>query len=57
VRFRTFERFLRGGVRLEVFVAKPGKIGEFTRYTIRGGRPPARLDRCLNGMKLRPVKC
>jgi PKD repeat protein len=57
VRFRSYERYLRAGVRLEVFVAKTGKIGEFTRYTIRRGKSPARLDRCLNGMKLRPVKC
>jgi PKD repeat protein len=57
VRFGTYERFLRAGIKLEVFVGKPGKIGEYTRYTIRRGKSPARLDRCLNGTRLRPVKC
>ena len=58
VRFKTYERFLRAGVRLEVFIAKTGKIGEYRRYTIRGhNRSPTRVVRCLNGMKPRPVKC
>ena len=57
VRFRSFERFMRGGVRLEFFVTKPGKIGTYRRYTIRAGKPPAIRDRCVNGTKLRPVKC
>jgi hypothetical protein len=57
VRFKTYQRFLRAGVRLEIFIAKSGKIGEYRRYTIRGGKSPKRVDRCLKGMKLRPVKC
>jgi PKD repeat protein len=58
VRFKTYERFLRAGVRLEIFIAKPGKIGEYRRYTIRGrSKPPTIRQRCLNGTKLRPVKC
>jgi PKD repeat protein len=57
VRFKTYQRFLPAGVRLEIFIAKSGKIGEYRRYTIRGGKSPKRMDRCLNGMKLRPVKC
>ena len=57
VRFKTYQRFLRAGVRLEIFVAKPGKIGEYRRYTIRRNKLPKRVTRCLNGMKPRPVKC
>jgi PKD repeat protein len=57
VRFRTFERFMRGGVRLEIFVTKKGKIGDYTRYTIRRGKSPLRMDRCVTGSRLRPVKC
>jgi PKD repeat protein len=57
VRFKTYQRFLRGGVRLEIFVSKPGKIGDYTGYTIRRGKVPKIVDRCLNGTRLRPVKC
>jgi PKD repeat protein len=57
VRFKTYERFLRGGVKLEVFVSKPGKIGDYTGYTIRRGKAPKIIDRCVRGTKLRPVKC
>jgi PKD repeat protein len=57
IRFHSFERFLRSGVRLEIFVTKQGKIGDYTRYTIRRGKAPQRVDRCLSGTKLRPVPC
>jgi PKD repeat protein len=57
VRFRTFERFLRGGVRLEFFITKPGTIGTYRRYTIRAGKGPAIRERCLSGTKLKPVRC
>jgi hypothetical protein len=57
VRFRSYQRFLHAGVRLEIFIAKSGQIGEYRRYKIRGGKSPKRVDRCLNGLKLRPVKC
>ncbi len=40
VRFKGYEHFLGAGVKLEVFVAKRGKIGEYTRYTIRRGKFP-----------------
>jgi hypothetical protein len=57
VRFRRFERRLRAGVRLELFVRKAGRIGKYTRFTIRRGKPPARLDRCLMPGQRRPVRC
>jgi PKD repeat protein len=57
VRFHPFERTLRAGVRLEVFVRKPGRIGKYTRFLIRAGKPPARLDRCLMPGRPRPVRC
>ena len=57
VRFHRFERTLRAGVRLELFVRQAGKVGKYTRFTIRGGKPPARLDRCLMPGKRRPVRC
>ena len=57
VRFRRFERRLRAGVKLEIFVRKAGKVGKYTRFLIRGGKPPARMDRCLMPGKRRPVAC
>ena len=57
VRFKTFERFLRAGVKLEISSRKPNTIGAFTRYTIRAGKFPARTDRCLPPGRERPVRC
>jgi len=47
VRFRRFERRLRAGTILEVYVRSPGVIGKFTRFRIRRGRAPSRTDLCL----------
>ncbi|MEA2332998.1 MAG: hypothetical protein QOH58_3136 [Thermoleophilaceae bacterium] len=57
VRFRNYERFLRAGIKLEIFSRKPNTIGAFTRYTIRAGKAPVRLDRCLEPGKSRPTRC
>jgi PKD repeat protein len=57
VRFKTFERFLRAGIKIEIFSRKPNTIGAFTRYTIRAGKFPARTDRCLRPGRERPVRC
>ena len=57
VRFHRFERRLRAGVKIELFVRQAGKVGKYTRFLIRGGKPPARLDRCLMPGKRRPVSC
>jgi PKD repeat protein len=57
VRFHRFERRLRAGVRLELFVRKAGRIGKYTRFLIRAGKPPARVDRCLMPGRDRPVRC
>ena len=35
---------LRAGVRLEVRVTKRDRVGKYTRFKIRRGRPPARKD-------------
>ena len=57
VRFRRFERRLPAGVTLEIFVRQAGKIGKYTRFLIRAGKPPARIDRCLVPGRTRPVRC
>lgn len=57
VRFRRFERRLAAGTEIELFVRQRGKIGKYTRFVIRGGRPPSRVDRCLVPGRARPVSC
>jgi len=57
VRLHRFERRLPAGTRLELFVRQRGKIGKYTRFAIRAGKPPARVDRCLMPGRARPVPC
>jgi PKD repeat protein len=57
VRFGRFERRLRAGARIAVLVTQPLKIGKYTRFRIRRFRRPARLDRCLSGQRLTPIRC
>jgi hypothetical protein len=54
---RLDRRFLRAGVRLQVFVSRPRTIGRYTRFKIRSGRPPLRVDRCLVSVSKKPVSC
>jgi PKD repeat protein len=56
-RFRRFERRLRAGIRIAIFVRQTGRIGKYTRFLIRAGRPPARVDKCLVPGRSRPVSC
>jgi PKD repeat protein len=57
VHFKTYETFLRAGVRLEIFVRKSGTIGRYKRYTIRAGKFPTVRDLCLEPDKRRPTRC
>jgi PKD repeat protein len=57
VRFKTYERFLRAGIRLQIYVTKKGKIGDYTGWTIRRNRAPKRVDACVAGASLRRVSC
>jgi plastocyanin len=50
-------RFLRAGIRLQVFVMRPRTIGRYTRFKIRSGRPPRRVDRCLVSLSRKPIVC
>lgn len=55
--FRAFERSLRAGVTLRILVTKPGKIGKYTRFTIRRGKLPTRVDSCLLPSDPNPITC
>jgi len=57
VTFPRLQRVLPAGVSLEIRVTGAGKIGKFTRFTIRKGKLPLRADACVNGKEPRPVPC
>jgi hypothetical protein len=57
VRVRSLERRLRSGAVIEVFVTAPGRIGKYTRFTIRSHAAPPRQDLCLQPGKSKPVAC
>jgi hypothetical protein len=57
VEFRRFERSLRFGVTLEILISKPGEIGKYTRFSIRRGKLPERVDMCLDQAGVKPRVC
>ena len=57
LRFAAFERRLRAGLRLEIFVRRPALIGKYTRFLVRAGKAPLRTDRCLFPGVPRPRAC
>jgi Big-like domain-containing protein/PKD domain-containing protein len=57
VEFRAFERSLRFGLTLEILVSKPGEIGKYTRFAIRRGKLPERVDMCLDEAGGKPLVC
>ena len=54
---RMYGRVLPAKTVLQVFVTRAGAIGRYTRFRVRSGKPPARLDRCLVSASRRPVSC
>lgn len=57
VRLKTYERFLRAGTKLEIFVTKRNTIGSYTSYKIRAGKFPTRVRRCTPPGKLKARRC
>ena len=57
IHVKRFERRLRGGARLRLFIAREGRTGKFTSIQIRRGRVPTRRDRCVRGMTMRVITC
>jgi Bacterial Ig-like domain/PKD domain len=55
--FGRFERSLRAGAVLEIRVSKPGQIGKYTRFTVRRGKLPVRVDTCLSPAGVKPIVC
>jgi PKD repeat protein len=57
VRFHRFERRLRAGIRLKVFVRQANRIGKYTSFLIRAGAPPKRVDLCVFPKRRSPGRC
>jgi hypothetical protein len=57
ITIRRFERSLKAGVVLGIWVSKDGEIGKFTRFTIRRNKSPLRVDLCLNPAGTTPIVC
>lgn len=51
------KRKLRAGTVVRVFVTQPRRYGKYTRFKIRRGRPPERIDRCALASPRRAVAC
>ncbi|HEV2057835.1 MAG TPA: hypothetical protein VGR11_00675, partial [Solirubrobacteraceae bacterium] len=56
VRLRLFERRMRADTVVRIFVTKPGRVGKYTRFTVRRGMAPSRIDRCATPAK-RIIRC
>jgi PKD repeat protein len=58
VRLRTLEhRSLKPGTIIEVYITAPGRIGKYTRFTVRANAAPARSDLCLRPGRKTPMSC
>ena len=56
-RFKRLELRYRAGTTIEIRVSQAGRIGKYTRFTIRRGKGPLRLDRCLMPGTTRASTC
>lgn len=57
IRVRSLQRFLPAGLRLELSVTQPNRIGKRVTYRIRRGRLPVRWDGCIVPGWKRAMRC
>lgn len=57
VRIRRFERRLRAGAIVQVYVSDPHAIGKYTRFRVRGRGAPVRRDLCVPPAGVAPARC
>lgn len=57
IAFPRYQRLLRAGAALEISVAKAGEIGKYTRFSVRRGKLPTRVDECLSAAGTSPIVC
>jgi len=57
VRVHAFERVLKRGTVIEVFVTEKGMVGKYTSFRVRSNAAPARNDLCLAPGRSKPTSC
>jgi len=57
VRLRGFERRLRPGAVIQVFVTQSQAIGKYVRFRVVPGRAPSRRDLCVAPAGVAPAHC
>jgi len=57
ITFRRFERSFGVGAVLEVRVSRVGQIGKYVRFSVRRGKLPTRVDKCLSPAGVKPMNC
>jgi PKD repeat protein len=57
MRLRSFERRLRAGAKLEIYITQSGRLGKYTRFEIRRNAAPRRVDRCVRSFPGKPLTC
>jgi hypothetical protein len=57
LKFKRFERAFHAPAALEIRVSARGEIGKYTRFTIRRGKLPVRVDACLDPTTSKPMSC
>jgi hypothetical protein len=58
IRVKKLERrLLRSGASIKILVSRAGEIGKYTRFKIRTGKPPLRIDMCLAPGSTAPKEC
>jgi PKD domain-containing protein len=57
VRMRGFEKRLRAGVKVRIYVTSSTSIGKYTVFKIRKRQEPLRSDSCLMPGSLKPFAC
>ncbi len=57
VGFPGIERVLTPRVVLEILVSDPDAIGKFTKFMLRDGKAPKRIDKCLKRERRKPIPC
>jgi hypothetical protein len=57
IRIKRFQRSLRAGAIVRVYVTGDGVIGKYSRFVVRRRRAPARRDLCLMPGSLQPARC
>jgi hypothetical protein len=56
-RLRTYERYLRAGVRLVIRISRPNVIGKYSSFVIHANGAPQRRDLCLPPNSKKAIKC